>query len=310
VQYPRARNEGPPGWSLATRMELTKAGLSMAASQPIYGVGLGRFYVLSNQYAGQMLAKQGKVRENAHNYFVQVLAELGVPGLLLFLSVLIIALRAGARQAAPTWASRGLIAGILAFLLTCIGGHPLLVAAVAGPFWIATGVAATRALSSTGTAGASRRGHVAVTAVILLIAVTLPFRVSSGVTGANLANASHGLSAWQRQPDGSRFRWAGGRSTFYVPASTRSLTIPLRHGRLGSCRLEVQILLDGREANRVLLDPAGDWQAVRLIPFRQVSTAYSRIDLIVRVPQAASPVAARATDTSGAIMVGRPLLDE
>jgi O-antigen ligase len=310
MQYPRARNEGPPGWSLATRMELTKAGLSMAASQPIYGVGLGRFYVLSNQYAGQMLARQGKVRENAHNYFVQVLAELGVPGLVLFLSVLTLALRGRPRESTPTWASRGLLAGIVAFLLTCIGGHPLLVAAVAGPFWIATGLAATRAPASSETARAGRRPQFVVAATILIIVVTLPFRVFSSVTGGNLASASHGLSAWQRQPDGARFRWAGGRSTFYVPSSTRAVTIPLRHGRSASCRLEVQILLDGREANRVLLDPAGDWQAVRLIPFRQVPAAYSRIDLVVRVPQAASPVAVKATDTSGAIMIGRPLLNE
>ena len=51
--YPAHRND-PAAFSFETRMALSRAGVSMAADHPFFGVGLGRFYALSNEYAGDL----------------------------------------------------------------------------------------------------------------------------------------------------------------------------------------------------------------------------------------------------------------
>ena len=83
--------------------------------------------------------------QNAHNNYVQVMAELGVPGLLLFVAVIVAALKTGFSRAGPPGPSWGLLAGLCAYLLTCLLGHPLLIVAAAYPFWTALGLAASAA---------------------------------------------------------------------------------------------------------------------------------------------------------------------
>jgi O-antigen ligase len=303
---PQRTNSAAARWSLSTRIELAKAAGDMAAAHPFFGIGLGRFYMLSNTYVGEMLAAQGKQRENAHNYFLQVLAELGVPGLLLFLSVIALALRAGVRGAGPPGPSWGLIAGLCAFLLTCFGGHPLLVPAAAYPFWIALGVAA----SLGGVSG--ERWRVRLVGIVLVAAFvcSIPFRTVAAVREADVENTSVGFSLWQRGPDGSRFRWAGDRATFFVPSSARAVRIPLRHGSTGPDDLEVRIFLDGREADRVRLSEVGEWRILRLVLVQRKHGPFARIDLEAGEAGTLTTADVRPTNTGGMLMVGRPIIEE
>jgi hypothetical protein len=293
--YPAGRNLDAAA-ATSFRMQMARAALQLTASHPIFGVGLGRFYPLSVQFAS--------IRENAHNNFLQILAELGVPGLALFASVVTVAIRAG--WSAGRSALRGAIAGTGAFLLTCLGGHPLLVGGAAYPFWVVLGIFASGAGDAM---RRSRRVSIAMAAVVTFFAITLPFRVHSAIRNADLENATVGFARlWQTEQDGTRYRWADAQCAFFVPAGTRAVAIPLRLPSHGPPRVEVRIMIDRREANAVVLQQGEGWRIVRLLPARLSSSRFSRIDLDARVPDTEEPLSGPLTIISGTIMVGKPVL--
>jgi len=178
---------------------------------------------------------------------------------------------------------------------------------VAYPFWTALGLAGS-SVPSVRVPSGTARGLVA--GIVLVFVATLPFRMTQAVRETDLEHASVGLSVWQRQPDGSRYRWAGGRSTFFVDSSARAVRIPLRHGTEDPPTLEVRIFLNRREADRVVLEAGGDWRIVRLILAGDRGAAYSRVDLEATAPGSTVPLDVQATYTGGALMVGRPTVEK
>src|SRR6185503_15816807 len=139
--YPATRND-PAAFSLRTRLILWEAGIRMARDHPLFGVGIGGYWEFSHDYAPAFLDSFWRSHENAHNYFIQLLAELGIPGLMVFVGVIGASLRsawapAAAARMSPVWT-----AGLIAYLLTCLTGHPFLVPDATYPFWIALAVAA------------------------------------------------------------------------------------------------------------------------------------------------------------------------
>jgi O-antigen ligase len=98
----------------------------MFGNHPLTGVGLGNFVVVEPSYADQNLNldRVGLIvnqPHRTHNTYLEVAAELGVPGLLLFLGVIGAALRPAVRgiarlaaRADPLEApARGLVAGAI-----------------------------------------------------------------------------------------------------------------------------------------------------------------------------------------------------
>jgi hypothetical protein len=292
--YPAGRN-ATGSEALEVRVVMGKAALRLTAAHPVFGVGLGRFYALSGHF------------ENAHNNFLQIAAELGMSGLVLFLCIVALAIRETWRRLDAPEPSWGLLGGLAAFLLTCTAGHPLLVAGAAYPFWIALGLAAS---PSEAPPRPDWRLRLAAVGVMLAIAVTLPFRIAEAERQANREQASVGLSKWQREPDGSRYRWAGGRSAFFVVSSARAIRIPLRPAPQGPIPMEVRIFVDGREADRILLASTQDWRTARIVLARRPTAAFSRIDLEARAPGAPASLDGQSTDTTGVLMVGRPVVEE
>ena len=69
-----------------TRLELIVAGLSMVESHPLLGVGLDGFKAAAPSYDPR-LGEPG-TRYIAHNTYLQVAAETGLPGLLLFVALM------------------------------------------------------------------------------------------------------------------------------------------------------------------------------------------------------------------------------
>jgi O-antigen ligase len=130
--------------SLSIRGDFLRTSLDMMKTAPLTGVGIGTYYDRSSQFMPAALrAIYG--RENAHNYFMQVGAEVGLIGLLAFLWWLGRALGAGwTRVREEGW--RGLsfaaVCGCGVYLLTCVTGHPFLVVEAAVPFWAALGATA------------------------------------------------------------------------------------------------------------------------------------------------------------------------
>jgi O-antigen ligase len=302
--YPQERNAAG-SWSLATRVELGRAALEMTASDPLFGVGLGNYYVLSNRYVGRMLASQDKERENAHNYFLQMLAELGISGLVLFMGVVCLALWPAWRAAGgpgPPW---GLLAGLSAFLLTLLTGHALLVPWAAFPFWVGLGVAASYG-AAPGAVG--RQPLAAAMVVVLFFAVTLPFRAAKATAQADRQQITTGLSGWQRAPDGSRYRWAAARSSFHVFWSPRAVRLPIRHGGNDEEELHVRILLDGRLADIILVPPDGQWRSVRIVLPHRTQGRFMRLDLEVVGSTSLADIGPPGPNR-GVLMVGTPVYE-
>lgn len=136
--------------SLALRAEFLETSLGMWATSPLAGVGVGTYYERSSQFMPQGIrAIYG--RENAHNYFMQIAAELGVIGLALFLWWLAVALA----RAWPDPSEHGnaavpaaVVCGVAGYLLTCVTGHPFLVIEAAVPFWATLGAGVALATQS------------------------------------------------------------------------------------------------------------------------------------------------------------------
>jgi O-antigen ligase len=98
------------GKSQEGRMEVWKRGLSYMAARPLTGVGASGFFVaegtLSQRAKEASWRGKGLKWSAPHNSFVQAGAELGVPGLLLFILLLWAAYRS-ARQRARAQAAPG-----------------------------------------------------------------------------------------------------------------------------------------------------------------------------------------------------------
>jgi hypothetical protein len=290
------RHVAAPELALKIRLGLAAGALAMAADHPWFGVGLGRFYPLSETYVH---VPNYIVRENAHNNFLQVLAELGVLGLWPFLTV--VGLAIAAARAAPRRDTWPVLAGLAAFLLTCLGGHPLLVPHAAFPFWMSVGVAASwpedreRSLV--------RRAALATLAILL---VALPWRAVAAVRSADMTHASLGFSDWQRLDDGRRIRRANARATFYVTATARSVRIPVRAANAGDS-LVVRIFLDDVEANRVTVTGAS-WTSVEIVFAGSSQRAFRRLSLQI-AGTSTPPAGADAPGRDGVLLVGQPEID-
>lgn len=107
------------------RLELWSAGLRMIESHPITGIGLGNFEAEVPSY----LAPGEHIDFIAHNTYIQMAAEMGLPGLALFLAILLFTLgslnrtRRLAQEANATLvycAASGLRAGLVGFAVAMI----------------------------------------------------------------------------------------------------------------------------------------------------------------------------------------------
>ncbi len=122
------------------RWEFLKTTWRMIEAHPWFGVGIGQYLQSSSQYSSATLLAIYP-RENAHNYFAQVAGELGLIGLAAFVGLLAVCFWPPNRpHHDPVVAA--VIAGLAAFIISWLGGHPLLVPEVAYPFWLALAIVA------------------------------------------------------------------------------------------------------------------------------------------------------------------------
>ena len=145
VRYlPTRRHQIEPSTALEVRWELARTSFRMLAADPMFGVGIGRYYSRSGEFSSPRLLTifPPAIHENAHNNFLQILAELGVVGLGAVIWLMIVAARACGRlvRADPRDPLRwGIAIGLLAFVISWLGGHPLLIDEPAFAFWLLLG---------------------------------------------------------------------------------------------------------------------------------------------------------------------------
>jgi O-antigen ligase len=243
----------------------------MLVSEPVFGFGIGQYALWSKYFsAPQLLAIYE--RENAHNNFAQVAGELGLVGLAAFVMVLASAFWYGRRlKSSPHPAFAPVTFGLAAFILTWLGGHPLLVPEVSYPFWIALGVVA--GLAPPSPAGWRSAAVVAVIGTVLL--VSLPARVENKTGHLDLSRVRLGFSEQQV---------ASTRGRIFIEAGQSHVALPLRAwGVSHDNPLEVDVFVDGRFARTIRLAD-GEWRSERVDIEQPAARRFHQIDLQVRQP--------------------------
>lgn len=270
---------------LKGRATLWAAAGAMIRAEPVEGIGLGRYFKDVSSYVGEG-AQLIRPQENAHNYLLQLAAELGLPGVALFLAVVGFAVGAGlraSRDPSRTAEDRRLTlaasAGVVAFLVTCLTGHSLLLRDGQLAFWVLPACAWMGGAA----AGTTRRGgRVALAVAFLAIAATLPLRTAKQAIRVDLAHVTEGLHAKEKDPRGEPFRWTGSEASFYVAAESRAFVLRLRH--LAPFPQRLTILLDGRPIDELDLQD-GAWHTLRYVMPSAGSwwgTRFYRVDLRVK----------------------------
>lgn len=117
--------------SLLERVALYRKAIAMLLSSEGLGCGIGSFWRLTNVFKISS-DPFGDFVENAHNYYLQVAAELGIPGLVAFLAVI---WRFFSKKTKGDTCTTAIRFGGVGYLLTCMTGHPLLLSVQQFLFW-------------------------------------------------------------------------------------------------------------------------------------------------------------------------------
>jgi O-antigen ligase len=266
----------PLGRAAVIRQEMALVALDMTRDHPAFGVGIGRFLALSRYYITDeypVLRRWAPLGQNAHNNFLQILAELGAPAFLAFLWLVVPAARRWPWEP-PSVSERdlyasALAAGLATFLLSAVFGHPLLVVQVAAAFFLALGLTAALLPEP---AGAGRLGGYVAVAALVAVALTLPLRLREARAEAG---EESGVGAVAGTLDGVAYRIAEPVSSWPIEAQAETVTLPLRWDAPAPADCRVDILLDGRLIDRARPDVTA-WMPVRF-----------------RLPPASSPVETR-----------------
>jgi hypothetical protein len=119
---PERGNQREPSVALEVRRQLALTSVRMLSADPAFGVGIGRYYSRSGEFSSPELLQifPPAVHENAHNNFLQILAELGIVGLAAVGWLLVLASRGcwrlvrGDPRDPVRW---GIVVGLLAFVV-------------------------------------------------------------------------------------------------------------------------------------------------------------------------------------------------
>ena len=278
IANPAQRNLSLPA-TIASRAVLFKAAAGMIADAPLLGVGAGTFLEESPNYGAEALAPlvyDHRTRDNAHNYFLQTLAEQGAVGLIalvvMLAAALVPALRAGPRRdVLLTW----LLAGIVASILTWMTGHPLLLTEAAMMFWLFIGTLAGLT-APPATRPIARR---LVAAATLIVLASIAPRSLANERGVILEHRGIGVSRWQDAVDGERYREAGTEFSLFLPAEA-AMTLPIRSA--GGSPVTVELRIDSRPIDAVVAPP-GMWRQVR-VQLPESRSRYIKVDFRVTDP--------------------------
>jgi len=132
-----------PQGSALLRTRIWTAGLTLAGESPLLGHGLGSFARGAPRVrpADSLLAGVSVNTGNAHDEWLQLLCELGWPGLIAALGAIVLCVHAAWRCRAPRRSMvPALAAGIVALSVDALASPNLRWIAVALPFWMVIGL--------------------------------------------------------------------------------------------------------------------------------------------------------------------------
>jgi O-antigen ligase len=265
--------------SLAMRGGFTRASLTMIAARPVLGIGIGRYYRMSMLALPPPLA-WSYGQENAHDYFLQIAAELGIVGAAAFLwmmtAVLVPPLRSMWRNEAR-WSMTAFTVAAVAYLLTAVGGHPFLVAEAAIPFWIVLGILAGEQRTSTAQTALPRTVAIAIGCVLLVAA---PFH--PGEPRLHLPPEQEGFGPVQTDERGVAFREASDYASLFVEPNVRAVELSMRSAvrEKGSGSVPVGVVVRGAFQREVRIGP--EWSTLLVeLPGAEPLMPRQRINLLL-----------------------------
>jgi O-antigen ligase len=239
--------------SALVRVELTRVGLHLVAEHPVVGNGLDTFRSHSVSLIDPPLRRRyprffGE-GENAHNNFLQILAELGAIGLTAFLVMVVPVLRGGwrARNDETRAVALALPLALAAFLVTCLFGHPLLMEHIRAVFFLAVG-AGTAGLAAA-TPPMPRAARWLLAAALAIVALSAPFRLQAARRAADLSGIVLGAAEPEDEGDGTVYRLVETDATWFVSSEARAIELPLRAAPGGPATCPVHITIDDRAAD-------------------------------------------------------------
>jgi O-antigen ligase len=281
------------------RQQFVMSSFRVIGTHPYLGIGPGRYFRDSPNFLTAQLA-WAYGSENAHNNFLEITTEAGIIGFFLyatwFAGALILAFR-GLVRTPRDWRFLGCVTGVVAFLGTCLTGHPLLVPEVAMVFFFQLALAASlggsallngvwNARRSEASVGQTDRAARvipwrAITAVGTILFAVLPaWTLEKPLVPVHLEEVDGMYYADGGLADDIPFRWTRKFASLYVDASTRAIELPLRSPLAG--KTKEPTLVEISSAGVTLANvPVGDkWTWVTVsIPPSDPPLRFSRINL-------------------------------
>lgn len=257
----------PENRGLHFRMAIWGNALNAIAHNPAVGCGIGSYFRVSKYYQSEsqqdiILPKWSKrdwgARGNAHNYYLQLGAELGLAGLILFLIIVVAVYSRGLKRIKSdpegTFLLQGLLLGLTGLLLTGLTDHSLLPPAHNILVWfvlasiVVLGYTRSKRASLTG----SKRLYVG-SAIFCMILMTGYF-VKSFSKGPEIFE--YGFHPRYEKIDGERMRWVMPDAFTEVKAKADQFGIALYAEPENTEKglVETDIYLNGVHADRIFWD--------------------------------------------------------
>ena len=272
--------------ALHIRLEMAKVGILVWAAHPAFGVGPHQVLPASRPLISERalaLFPEAAHGENAHNNFIQILAEFGLIGGVVVLSAILLPLVRSTNTLdvrATQSELPGVVGGLYAFLLTCLLGHPFLIPLCLWLFFLMLGLVS--GLSPPKAARPQLWEKRVCRLACGVIAVSMPWRIAE----ARAAPDSGPAIAVDATPiagtlDGIAFTTIDRVYGLAVPSVARAVTVPLRltPQSLPSCLVHVSA--NGRQAG-ILNPPTDHWLHARYLWRSSPGGASGRLDLAVR----------------------------
>ena len=222
--------------------------------------------------------------ENAHNNFIQIVAEFGIVGACALFGFIVLPLLKSSQAIRMPEAHQelpGFVGGLYAFLLTCLLGHPFLLPLCLWLFFLTLGLVSGL---TPGMALFTRRWEQATLLFVLLVAVSIPWRV---VNATPLADAEP-MAAMESgtdpgSVDGIAYTTIERHLALYIDAAAQSVTVPMRLTPDSERSCVVRIAMNRRPAD-VVNPPTDAWLNVRYVVRQAADKKPGRLDLLVRPP--------------------------
>ncbi|MHB8797928.1 MAG: O-antigen ligase family protein [Thermoanaerobaculia bacterium] len=242
----------------AGRVGFWTAGARMVAEHPVAGIGPGRVPARFGEFCDPAFPVR---TENLHNYYLQAVAENGVPGgllvLLPFVPLALLLGRSLASGAAAASPAASLAPGLLAFAATGLASHPWLLPELQFLFW---GAAALLPGAVAGPLSEARFRR----ASVLALATLAAWGGTVLLSRPGEERGRWGAGEWSAEGTEKPYFWVGPRALVpaEVPEAER-LSVRLRGMQegLGRRPLVVALRLDGGPVRKVSVTGRA-WQDV------------------------------------------------